>query len=470
MDNNRNTREDINFSSNSDPINDKAADKEEIKKCPECGSKSLVRDYSKAEIFCADCGLVIAENIVDLRPKWRAFDSDQMSKRARVGAPMTYRIHDEKNLKQIEKSVNDWVRSNRVEKERNERYERVLKQYGDIISSITESDDLKKNLKKRVFSPPASLFLTSDVDECVEQIRGLLNNEWKDDFLRYFEKNYWKKEVDSNLKIQRGGAKPLTEGIMEDTVLLAFYYFLLEITIKSIREFGEIKKRETSLLLEWITMTAIIQTLFEKYKNILFPLIKRDSCYFLGKQAERDLIERNAHEWLGINMIRPWKIDPKFRCFDTEKLYALFEKIKEDETEPKRGRPSEGIIERQELAGMVIVSAQGLFDRVCYSIYKKAGSKIQKKAGLYGACFYVAAINKLIHDFRIIDPKVNMRFLQIYLQTCCFPVKSLKHWADFFNVSECTFRNRLNELKEFDSDLGDKIKAVEIFRSLRDKS
>ncbi|MCW3133732.1 MAG: transcription initiation factor IIB [Methanophagales archaeon] len=73
---------------------DKAAGKEEIKECPECGSKSLVRDYGKAEIFCADCGLVISENIVDLGPEWRAFDSEQMSRRARVGAPMTYRIHD----------------------------------------------------------------------------------------------------------------------------------------------------------------------------------------------------------------------------------------------------------------------------------------------------------------------------------------------------------------------------------------
>jgi hypothetical protein len=579
---NRNTREDINFSSNSDPNNDvdtgwylsgykkgkdKAAGKEEIKECPECGSKSLIRDYSKAEIFCEVCGLVISENIVDPGSEWRAFDSEQISRRARVGASMTYRIHDEKKLKQREKRVNDRERSKLVEKERNARYERVLKQYDSIISSITESDDLKKNLRKRVFSPPASLFLTSDVDECVERIRGLLNNEWKDDFLRYFEKNYWKKEADSNLKIQRGGAKSLTQGegflfswskvpgsdskrlrkflmddfdvswvenadinktddgktifvsagknsveitlnvnvnakkdkitfkiedrrtddftvrrkdgerniykrgIMQDTTLLAFYYFLVEITIGSFREFVEklIKKRDSniSLVLEWVTMTAIIETLFKKYKNILVPLIKRDSCYFLGKQAESDLRERNAHEWFDIKMISPWKIDPKFRCFNVEKLYTLFEKIKEDETEPKRGRPSEGIIERQKLVGMVMVSAHWLFNRICHSIYKKTGFKPQKKEGLYGACFYVAAINKLIHDIGNIDPKVNMRFLRIYLQTCVFPVKSLKHWADFFNVSERTFRNRLNELKEFDSDLGDKIKAVNIFRSSR---
>jgi transcription initiation factor TFIIB len=67
---------------------------EEIKECPECGSKNLIRDYGRAELFCANCGLVVAENIVDLGPEWRAFDFEQVSRRARVGAPMTYRIHD----------------------------------------------------------------------------------------------------------------------------------------------------------------------------------------------------------------------------------------------------------------------------------------------------------------------------------------------------------------------------------------
>jgi transcription initiation factor TFIIB len=71
-----------------------AADEERIKECPECRSKHLIRDYGKAELFCADCGLVITENIVDLGPEWRAFDFEQVSRRARVGAPMTYRIHD----------------------------------------------------------------------------------------------------------------------------------------------------------------------------------------------------------------------------------------------------------------------------------------------------------------------------------------------------------------------------------------
>ncbi|MBA5942569.1 MAG: transcription initiation factor IIB [Methanophagales archaeon] len=65
-----------------------------IRECPECCSKNLIRDYEKAELFCKECGLIVAENIIDLGPEWRAFDSDQNSRRTRVGAPMTYRIHD----------------------------------------------------------------------------------------------------------------------------------------------------------------------------------------------------------------------------------------------------------------------------------------------------------------------------------------------------------------------------------------
>ncbi|MCW7077725.1 MAG: transcription initiation factor IIB [Canidatus Methanoxibalbensis ujae] len=67
---------------------------ERVKECPECHSRNLVWDYERAEMFCGDCGLVIAENLVDLGPEWRAFDFEQASQRERVGAPMTYRIHD----------------------------------------------------------------------------------------------------------------------------------------------------------------------------------------------------------------------------------------------------------------------------------------------------------------------------------------------------------------------------------------
>ena len=63
-------------------------------KCPECGSTNLIGDHERAEIVCGDCGLVIDDNIVDMGPEWRAFDHEQRDKRTRVGAPITYTIHD----------------------------------------------------------------------------------------------------------------------------------------------------------------------------------------------------------------------------------------------------------------------------------------------------------------------------------------------------------------------------------------
>lgn len=63
-------------------------------KCPECGGTEFFRDYDRAEMACARCGLVISERLIDQGPEWRAFDSEQQDKRARAGAPLTLTIHD----------------------------------------------------------------------------------------------------------------------------------------------------------------------------------------------------------------------------------------------------------------------------------------------------------------------------------------------------------------------------------------
>jgi transcription initiation factor TFIIB len=65
-----------------------------VQHCPECGSTRLMRDYECAEVVCMDCGFVITAKIADRGPEWRAFTSEQRAKRTRVGAPVTYTIHD----------------------------------------------------------------------------------------------------------------------------------------------------------------------------------------------------------------------------------------------------------------------------------------------------------------------------------------------------------------------------------------
>lgn len=62
--------------------------------CPECGSIDFTQDEQRAELVCNSCGLVVESNLIDKGPEWRAFDNEQMAKRARTGAPMTNRKHD----------------------------------------------------------------------------------------------------------------------------------------------------------------------------------------------------------------------------------------------------------------------------------------------------------------------------------------------------------------------------------------
>ncbi|AWX33577.1 transcription initiation factor IIB [Methanosphaera sp. BMS] len=63
-------------------------------KCPECGSTHLINDSEHGEIVCGACGIVLDDNIVDMGPEWRAYDHEQRDKLTRVGAPITYTIHD----------------------------------------------------------------------------------------------------------------------------------------------------------------------------------------------------------------------------------------------------------------------------------------------------------------------------------------------------------------------------------------
>ena len=67
---------------------------EETIKCPICCSTHLTKDYSRAELVCEKCGLVIDAEMMDHGPEWRAFDNEQREKKARTGSPMTYTIHD----------------------------------------------------------------------------------------------------------------------------------------------------------------------------------------------------------------------------------------------------------------------------------------------------------------------------------------------------------------------------------------
>ena len=61
--------------------------------CSECG-KNVFFDENRGYTVCEQCGLIHSEKHIDRGPEWRAFDNEQRVKRTRVGAPLTYTIHD----------------------------------------------------------------------------------------------------------------------------------------------------------------------------------------------------------------------------------------------------------------------------------------------------------------------------------------------------------------------------------------
>jgi len=62
--------------------------------CPECHSTRLIIDQTTGDRVCTNCGTVVDDHIIDQGPDWRAFNSDERASKARVGSPITMRLHD----------------------------------------------------------------------------------------------------------------------------------------------------------------------------------------------------------------------------------------------------------------------------------------------------------------------------------------------------------------------------------------
>ena len=62
--------------------------------CPECGGGNTVYDEGTGEVICGACGLVLRESTISLGPEWRAFTPGEEETRSRVGAPLSFAVHD----------------------------------------------------------------------------------------------------------------------------------------------------------------------------------------------------------------------------------------------------------------------------------------------------------------------------------------------------------------------------------------
>lgn len=103
-----------------------------IQKCPDCGSTEISEDATRGELVCAKCGLVLKEEMIDTGQEWRAFDTEQMSKRARGGAPLTFTKHDKGLTTEIGKGLGELYK---VPAKKRAQYYRLTKWHKRLIKS-----------------------------------------------------------------------------------------------------------------------------------------------------------------------------------------------------------------------------------------------------------------------------------------------------------------------------------------------
>jgi transcription initiation factor TFIIB len=102
------------------------------RRCPECESYEFIEDPSRGELVCSRCGLVLEEGIIDTTQEWRAFDTEQMTRRARAGAPLTFTKHDKGLTTEIGKGLGELYK---VPTKKRAQYYRLTKWHKRLIKS-----------------------------------------------------------------------------------------------------------------------------------------------------------------------------------------------------------------------------------------------------------------------------------------------------------------------------------------------
>lgn len=100
--------------------------------CPECGGKEIREDITRGERYCASCGSILEEAMVDIGQEWRAFDTEQMARRARAGAPITYTKHDKGLTTEIGRGVGELYK---VPAKKRAQYYRLTKWHKRLLKS-----------------------------------------------------------------------------------------------------------------------------------------------------------------------------------------------------------------------------------------------------------------------------------------------------------------------------------------------
>ncbi len=108
----------------SDPRAESIVDDERA--CPECGSEHLVRDYTRGELVCDACGLVVSDTAIDEGPEWSAYSMEENARLARTGAPRNI-IAGASSLTTVIPLSSKDARGNRIPLREREKFYRMRK-------------------------------------------------------------------------------------------------------------------------------------------------------------------------------------------------------------------------------------------------------------------------------------------------------------------------------------------------------
>jgi transcription initiation factor TFIIB len=110
--------------------------------CPVCGGP-LVNDLQRGEVVCMQCGLVVAESVVDTGPEWRVLDEWEKKRRVRA-APLKLVVKTDMAVRP-EHGV-QWRRLAKFHRETMHGYERRLSAIGAELKRIRECAGLPQSV------------------------------------------------------------------------------------------------------------------------------------------------------------------------------------------------------------------------------------------------------------------------------------------------------------------------------------